>query len=91
MELKVIEEKTFERLKMCIMDLLVQVDTLLVEPNNDWIDNQTVCQALGVSLAFTQNFGQSYIRFSFGRFFNSVQQKILPDINKRNIKGFHVE
>ena len=34
MELKVIEEKTFERLKMCIMDLLVQVDTLLVEPNN---------------------------------------------------------
>jgi len=56
MELKVIEEKTFERLKMCIVDLLAQIDTLLIEPKNDWIDNQTVCQALGVSKRTLQSF-----------------------------------
>ena len=56
MELKVIEEKTFDRLKMSIKDLLVQIDTLSVEPTNDWIDNQTVCQALGVSKRTLQSF-----------------------------------
>ena len=56
MELKVIEEKTFDRLKMSIKDLLVQIDTLSVEPTNDWIDNQTVCQAFGVSKRTLQSF-----------------------------------
>ena len=56
MELKVIEEKTFERLKECILDLIAQIDTLYIEPNNGWIDNQTVCQTLGVSKRTLQNF-----------------------------------
>jgi hypothetical protein len=56
MELKVIEEKTFEKLKMCIADLLGQIDTLFVEPTNGWIDNQTVCQALNVSKRTLQSF-----------------------------------
>ena len=56
MELKVIEEKTFERLKVSIADLLAQIDTLLVEPTNGWIDNQVVCQTLGISKRTLQNF-----------------------------------
>ena len=56
MELKVIEEKTFERLKECILDLIAQIDTLYIEPNNGWKDNQTVCQTLGVSKRTLQNF-----------------------------------
>ena len=56
MELKIIEEKTFERLKISIADLLAQIDTLFVEPTNEWIDNQAVCQALGVSKRTLQSF-----------------------------------
>jgi hypothetical protein len=56
MELKVIEEKTFERLKMSITDLLAQIDSLFVEPTNGWIDNQAVCQALGISKRTLQSF-----------------------------------
>jgi hypothetical protein len=56
MDLKVIEEKTFEKLKMCTVDLLAQIDTLFIEPTNGWIDNQTVCQALNVSKRTLQSF-----------------------------------
>jgi hypothetical protein len=56
MELKVIEKKTFERLKLSIADLLAQIDSLFVEPTNGWIDNQTVCQALGISKRTLQSF-----------------------------------
>ena len=56
MELKIIEEKTFERLKECIMDLVVQIDTLYIEPENVWIDTQTVCQTLDISKRTLQNF-----------------------------------
>ena len=40
MEIRMIEGKTFEKLKMCIADLLDQVDTLHTEPTNGWLDNR---------------------------------------------------
>jgi hypothetical protein len=34
MKIRMIEGKTFEKLKMCIADLLEQIDTLYAEPGN---------------------------------------------------------
>ncbi|WP_029901785.1 helix-turn-helix domain-containing protein [Prevotella sp. 10(H)] len=56
MEIKMIEGKTFERLKMCITDLLAQIDSLYKEPTNDCLDNQAVCQILNVSKRTLQTF-----------------------------------
>jgi hypothetical protein len=56
MEIRMIEGKTFEKLKMCIADLHQQIDTLYVEPNNGWLDNQTVCQILNISKRSLQTF-----------------------------------
>lgn len=51
-----IEGKTFEKLKMCIADLLAQVNTLYAELENGWLDNQTVCQILSISKRSLQTF-----------------------------------
>jgi hypothetical protein len=56
MEIRMIEGKTFEKLKMSIADLLAQIDTLYVEPENEWLDNQTVCQILNISKRSLQTF-----------------------------------
>jgi len=56
MEIRMIEGKTFEKLKMCIVDLLAQIDTLYIEPNNGWLDNQAVCQILNISKRSLQTF-----------------------------------
>jgi hypothetical protein len=56
-EIRMIEGKTFERLKMCIDDLLEQVDTLYTEPTNSWLgNNQAVCQILNISKRSLQTF-----------------------------------
>lgn len=51
-----IEGKTFEKLKMCITDLLVQIDSLHIESDNGWLDNQAVCQILSISKRSLQTF-----------------------------------
>jgi len=56
MEIRMIEGKTFEKLKMCLADLLAQVDTLYVEPHNGWLDNQAVCRRLNISKRSLQTF-----------------------------------
>lgn len=56
MEIRMIEGKTFEKLKMSIIDLLAQVDTLYAEPANGWLDNQAVCQILNISKRSLQTF-----------------------------------
>jgi hypothetical protein len=56
MEIRMIEGKTFEKLKMCITDLLEQIDTLYAEPANGWLDNQAVCQIFGISKRSLQTF-----------------------------------
>jgi hypothetical protein len=56
MEIKMIEGKTFDKLKMCIADLLTQIDTLHSEPENGWLDNQAVCQILNISKRSLQTF-----------------------------------
>lgn len=56
MEIRMIEGKTFEKLKMCITDLLAQIDTLYITPDNDWLDNQAVCQILSISKRSLQTF-----------------------------------
>lgn len=56
MEIRMIEGQTFEKLKMCIADLLAQVATLHSEPENGWLDNQAVCQILNISKRSLQNF-----------------------------------
>lgn len=49
MEIRMIEEKTLEKLKVCITDLLTQIDTLYTDTDNGWLDNQDVCQILSIS------------------------------------------
>jgi hypothetical protein len=56
MEIRMIEGKTFEKLKLSLADLLAQVDTLYIEPNNGWLDNQAVCQILNISKRSLQTF-----------------------------------
>ncbi len=56
MEIRMIEGKTFEKLKICITDLLAQIDTLYTEPENGWLDNQAVCRILSVSKRTLQAF-----------------------------------
>jgi hypothetical protein len=56
MEIRMIEGKTFEKLKMCIADLLAQIDSLYVESENGWLDNQAVCQILNISKRSLQTF-----------------------------------
>lgn len=56
MEIRMIEGKTFEKLKMCIADLLAQIGTLHSEPENGWLDNQAVCQILNISKRSLQTF-----------------------------------
>ncbi|MDR1502899.1 MAG: DNA-binding protein, partial [Prevotella sp.] len=56
MEIRMIEGKTFEKLKMSIADLLAQINTLYAEPENGWLDNQAVCQILNISKRSLQTF-----------------------------------
>jgi len=56
MEIRMIEGKTFEKLKICIADLRAQIDTLYIEPDNGWLDNQAVCQILNISKRSLQTF-----------------------------------
>jgi len=56
MEIRMIEGKTFEKLKSCITDLLAQIETLYTEPENGWLDNQVVCQILNISKRSLQTF-----------------------------------
>ncbi|NDV94515.1 DNA-binding protein [Dysgonomonas sp. 521] len=56
MEIRMIEGKTFEKLKLCIIDLLAQLDTLHAEPDNGWLDNQAVCRILSISKRSLQTF-----------------------------------
>ncbi|MDR1182794.1 MAG: helix-turn-helix domain-containing protein [Bacteroidales bacterium] len=56
MEIRMIEGETFEKLKMCITDLLAQVGTLYTEPVNGWLDNQAVCRILSISKRSLQTF-----------------------------------
>lgn len=41
---------------MCISDLSAQIDTLHVEPENGWLDNQAVCRILSISKRSLQTF-----------------------------------
>ena len=56
MEIRMIEGKTFERLKISIADLQAQIDTLYTEPENNWLDNQAVCRILNISKRSLQIF-----------------------------------
>lgn len=56
MEIRMIEGKTFEKLQMCVADLLMQIDTLYAEPDNGWLDNQAVCRILSISKRTLQTF-----------------------------------
>lgn len=56
MEIRMIEGKTFEKLKLCVNDLLAQIDTLYAEPDNSWLDNQAVCRILNISKRSLQTF-----------------------------------
>lgn len=56
MEIRMIEGKTYEKLKMSITDLLAQVDTLYPDMDNGWLDNQAVCQILSISKRTLQTF-----------------------------------
>jgi hypothetical protein len=56
MEIRMIEGKTFEKLKICIAGLLAQIGTLHTEPDNGWLDNQAVCQILNISKRSLQTF-----------------------------------
>lgn len=56
MEIRMIEGKTFEKLKLCVCDLLTQIDTLHAEPDNGWLDNQAVCRILSISKRSLQTF-----------------------------------
>lgn len=56
MEIRMIEGRTFEKLKMSITDLLAQVNTLYTEQDNEWLDNQAVCQILSISKRTLQTF-----------------------------------
>jgi len=56
MEIRMIEGKTFEKLKSCITDLLAQIETLYTEPDNGWLDNQAVCRILNISKRSLQTF-----------------------------------
>lgn len=56
MEIRMIEAKTLEKLKVCITDLLTQIDTLYTDTDNGWLDNQDVCQILSISKRSLQTF-----------------------------------
>lgn len=57
MELKIIDSRTFEKLKQCLTDLLERSNKL--NPSNtgkEWLDNQDVCLLLGISLRTLQTY-----------------------------------
>lgn len=56
MEIRMVEGKTFEKLKMAVADLRDQIDTLHTELENGWLDNQAVCQILNISKRSLQTF-----------------------------------
>lgn len=57
MEFKIIEGKTFERLKQNLTELLEKSHKLSPIPVKDeWWDNQDVCHLLGISQRTLQNY-----------------------------------
>lgn len=57
MELKIIEGKTFDRLKQCLAELLERSSRLnRSSVKDEWWDNQDVCRLLGISLRTLQTY-----------------------------------
>ena len=57
MELKIIEGKTFERLKQCVKELFERSKKLNPSTvKEEWWTNQEVCQLLGISLRTLQSY-----------------------------------
>jgi hypothetical protein len=57
MELKMIEGRAFDRLKQCVAELLERSGKFKPShPQEEWMDNQSVCRLLGISLRTLQNY-----------------------------------
>lgn len=57
MEFKIIESRTFEKLKQCLHELLERSSKLNPQAIQDeWYTNRDVCRLLGVSLRTMQNY-----------------------------------
>ncbi|KAA6340896.1 hypothetical protein EZS27_011263 [termite gut metagenome] len=57
MELKMIEGRSFDRLKQCVTDLLERSNKLNPsQTQREWLDNQDICCLLGISLRTLQNY-----------------------------------
>lgn len=57
MEIKIIEGRTFDRLKQCVNELLEKSRKLnTFQTQKEWLDNQDVCRILGISLRTLQNY-----------------------------------
>jgi len=58
MEIKAIEEKTFEMIKNRMEDFCKRIKAICKQPNEDkkWLDNQDVCLLLNISLRTLQNY-----------------------------------
>lgn len=57
MEFKIIEGRTFDTLKQCLFELLERSKKLNpTSIKEEWLDNQDVCQLLGISLRTLQTY-----------------------------------
>lgn len=57
MEIKMIEGKTYDRIKQCLKDLLARTQKLQPKSvDEEWYTNQDVCRLLRVSLRTLQNY-----------------------------------
>lgn len=57
MEFKIIESKTFENLSRAVKELLEKTNKLNSSgTEKEWLDNQDVCQLLGISLRTLQTY-----------------------------------
>lgn len=57
MEIKIIDGRTFDRLRQCVNDLLEKSrEFSSPQLQKEWLDNQEVCLLLGISLRTLQSY-----------------------------------
>ena len=93
MEIKVIEEKTFEMLVRKMEEFRTKIKAICKKTNEDkkWLDNQDVCQFLDISLRTLQSYRDKgilpYSQIGYKCYYKLSDIQVLLDKSKVNISN----